>query len=254
MKPIVKIAALAMVMAIALALTACGGSASSSAASSGSASSAAASSSAASSEAASSEATSSEAASSEAASSEAASSEAASSASASAESASSASAESDKYTNEYFGIAYMLPDGWSFADPANVEEINSQAAATAAGAAIGMAAKSADGQSSVIVTIEEANDANSGQTAEAHLDAEVKQLTESASGNASFTTEKTTVTFPDTTTELPAAATELTVAGNSLQICQAVMEKDGDFLDIVILGPTQDSLSEALSGFHLILS
>ena len=92
MKTIGKIAALAMTLAMALALTACGGSgSSSSAASSASAS--------------------------------------ASSASASASSSASSEfeigkAEADTYTNEFFGVQFVLPEGYEFKDDAFLADLN----------------------------------------------------------------------------------------------------------------------------------
>lgn len=101
MKAFGKIAVLAMTLALAGVLTACGGSASSGSAS-GSAS---------------------EASASAAVSSAAASSEAASSA-ASAASFEPGTLQADTYTNEFFGVKFTLPEGFAFYDEAQMADMN----------------------------------------------------------------------------------------------------------------------------------
>lgn len=239
MKTIGKIAALAMTVGMALALTACGGSASSSAASSSSASASASSSSAST--------TSSSASASASAS--------ASTASASSSAASSASsASADYYENEYFAVSYTLPEGWKFAEDANLSELNSQIAAATSGARIDMAARSADETGLVVFAIEEANAENAGQTPETHLEAEVKQLTDSAtSGNVTATTESADLTFEGSDSNIPFMITALNSNGTEYHIGQACMQKDGDFFDILVMGPTEADITNTISGLKLIL-
>lgn len=237
MKTIGKIAALAMTVGMALALTACGGSASSSAASSSSASASASSSSAST--------TSSSASASASASTASASSSAASSAS---------SASADYYENEYFAVSYTLPEGWKFAEDANLSELNSQIAAAASGARIDMAARSADETGLVVFAIEEANAENAGQTPETHLEAEVKQLTDSAtSGNVTATTESADLTFEGSDSNIPFMITALNSNGTEYHIGQACMQKDGDFFDILVMGTTEADITNTISGLKLIL-
>ena len=101
MKTVGKIAALAMTLALAGVLTACGGSASSGSASA-SASAASASASAAASSASASTAASSAAASDFKAGEE----------------------QADTYTNEFFGVKFVLPEGFTFYDDAQMAELN----------------------------------------------------------------------------------------------------------------------------------
>ena len=121
MKTFGKVAVLAMAMALAVVLAGCGGSASSSAASSASASSASASATSAS-------------ASSTAASTTASSASASTSVSA----ASSAAAavfkagkvSGDTYTNEFFGVKFVAPSGFTFNDDAKMAEMNAAVGAS----------------------------------------------------------------------------------------------------------------------------
>ena len=121
MKTFGKVAVLAMAMALAVVLAGCGGSASSSAASSASASSASASATSASASSAATSTTASSA-----------------SASTSASAASSAAAavfkagkvSGDTYTNEFFGVKFVAPSGFTFNDDAKMAEMNAAVGAS----------------------------------------------------------------------------------------------------------------------------
>ena len=223
MKTVSKVAVLAMTLALAGALTACGSNASSSAAASSAASSSAAASSAAASSAAASTS--------------------ASAASASTTSASASSEAPDLYQNEFFGIDFELPAGWKFVDANALSDVNAQIASAAGNGEIDMVAASGDGTSLVIVTIEDA----AGQTADAHLEAAVDAILSSATGNHSYTSESATVSFGDR--QLPASITKLATDGTEVWIGQACDGKDNYFFDITVLGTSEDSVMNTFSAF-----
>ena len=52
---------------------------------------------------------------------------------------------------------------------------------------------------------------------------------------------------------MPAASTSLTVNGAELHVLQAVAEKEGNFLSIVVQGPTEDDVNAALTGLVVAL-
>ena len=252
MKTVGKIALLAMTLAMAGVLTACGGSASSgvasSAASSAAASSAASASAAAASPAAASSATAS--ADSAAASSEAASATASAdtsaSAAASAEAAGEGTEAADLYTNEFFRVQFELPEGWSFVDENTPAGMNDLPAGVAQGGRVDMVATSGDGAETCIIAVITANDENAGQTAEEHLRSELDQMNIDVEGTASYETMDATIDFGDSRS-IPAATTTINVNGNQACIGQACAEVDGNFLDIAIIGADQKSVSNLFS-------
>ena len=195
MKTIGKIAALAMTLALAGVLTACGGGASSSAASSSASASSA--------------------------------SAAASSASAATSSASaSASSEApDVYTNEAFGLRFYLPDGWKFTDAESLKSMNSVVTSAAGSENLDMVAVSSDGKTSVLIGIIEPSDATKGKTAQDILKAQADELTKALEGsNYAFESKEAEVTFDGLDRTLPANITTMTVEGTTIAIGQAVAE------------------------------
>lgn len=229
MKTIGKIAVLAMTLSLAFVLTACGGSSSSSAASS----SASASASAASSAAASSESAS------------------ASAASASA-SASSEAANLDTYENEFFGIKFHLPEGWTFESADTIKGFNELISAASQGAELDMVATNADSSQVVLVSIEQPNDKNAGKTAEQYLEAQEQETKDSLQGNVAYTSTSVTMTFSGLDRELPATLTDLDINGVKICMCEAVAEKDGYFLSMIAMGATEDEVTKAFESFAAI--
>lgn len=226
MKTIGKIAALALTLSLAFVLTACGGSSSSSAASSSASASA---SSAASSSAASDSAS-------------------ASSASASA-SASSAAATADTYENEFFGINFHLPEGWTFVDKEALKSFNEIIAALSQNAELDMLASNADSSQMVMVTIEAPSAANSGKTAEQYLEAQNEETKNALEGNIAYTSTSATITFEGLDRELPATVTNLDINGAKICLVEAVAEKDGYFFTATAIAATQDEATKAFENF-----
>ena len=220
MKTIGKIAVLAMTMSLAFVLTACGGSASSSAASSS-------------------------------ASASAASASASTSASASSASAASSAASDDAnaYVNDFFGLKFNLPEGWSFVDAASLKGANEVIAAAAANAQVDMVAMNADKSQIVIAGIEKASDKTAGMTAEKYLEAEEQEMTTSIGGNYSLTSTSAEVTFAGIDRKLPASITTLNVNGAKLVICQTVAEKDGSFFSAIAMGASEEEVTKAFENF-----
>ena len=234
MKTISKIAVLALSLALAGALSACGSSASSSA-SAASASSASAS-------------AASETASAASASASAASTDAASSAAAASESAQAASA-SDYYKNDYFGIIFNLPEGWTFVDASSIESMNAQLSGLGQGEA-DMIASANDSSMAVVVTVEEPGESTAGQDAETHLDAAVEKTLESVQGsNVSYVSNGATVEFEGVNREIPAMITKVANDGAELWIGQACAEVDGAYFNISIVAPTEEDVNAIFTYF-----
>ena len=234
MKTISKIAVLALSLALAGALSACGSSASSSA-------------SAASATSASTSATS-ETASAASASASAASTDAASSAAAASESAQAAST-SDYYKNDYFGIIFNLPEGWTFVDASSIESMNAQLSGLGQGEA-DMIASANDSSMAVVVTVEEPGESTAGQDAETHLDAAVDKMLESVQGsNVSYVSNGATVEFEGVNREIPAMITKVANDGAELWIGQACAEVDGAYFNISIVAPTEEDINAIFTYF-----
>ena len=234
MKTISKIAVLALSLALAGALSACGSSASSSA-SAASASSASAS-------------AASETASAASASASTASTDAASSAAAASESAQAAST-SDYYKNDYFGIIFNLPEGWTFVDASSIESMNAQLSGLGQGEA-DMIASANDSSMAVVVTVEEPGESTAGQDAETHLDAAVEKTLESVQGsNVSYVSNGATVEFEGVNREIPAMITKVANDGAELWIGQACAEVDGAYFNISIVAPTEEDVNAIFTYF-----
>ena len=234
MKTISKIAVLALSLALAGALSACGSSASSSASA---ASATSASTSAAS-----------ETASAASASASAASTDAASSAAAASESAQAAST-SDYYKNDYFGIIFNLPEGWTFVDASSIESMNAQLSGLGQGEA-DMIASANDSSMAVVVTVEEPGESTAGQDAETHLDAAVEKTLESVQGsNVSYVSNGATVEFEGVNREIPAMITKVANDGAELWIGQACAEVDGAYFNISIVAPTEEDINAIFTYF-----
>ena len=226
MKTISKVAVLALTLALAGALSACGSSASSTSASAASASASAASASAASSAAAASE-----------------------SAQAASASASAAAEEINHYENEFFGIAFNLPEGWTFVDQAEIESMNAQLSGIAKGN-VDMIAKSADSSTAVVVTLEEASEKTAGKDAEAYLQAAVDDMVASINGsNVAYESNGGTVEFEGINRSIPAMVTKITNDGAELWIGQACAEVDGAYFNISIVAPTEEDINAIFTYF-----
>ena len=218
MKTISKVAVLALTLALAGALSACGSSASSTSASAASASASAASASAA------------------------------SSAAAASESAQAASA-SDYYKNDYFGIIFNLPEGWTFVDASSIESMNAQLSGLGQGEA-DMIASANDSSMAVVVTVEEPGESTAGQDAETHLDAAVEKTLESVQGsNVSYVSNGATVEFEGVNREIPAMITKVANDGAELWIGQACAEVDGAYFNISIVAPTEEDINAIFTYF-----
>lgn len=233
MKAIEKIMVAALALVMALALAACGGSSSSSSAADSSASSADTASSAASDSAAT-ETESTEAADEDA------------------EAADAEAIEGDKYENEYFGIAFFLPDGWSFVNEDALDGLVT--AAVEESGQLEMAAEPEDKSVTVLVEVVPANEETSGMTAEEFLQEKSDESLELAGdGNVSYTTETATITFDGSDMELPAVVANYSFNGAEMSSCHIAEEKEGNILDIYVIGPTEEEVNAAVSNFKAIL-
>lgn len=233
MRTVGKIAVLAMTLALAGVLTACGGSGSASSAAS-SASSAAENSAAA-------------AASSESASVEAAAASAAAEGKA-AESADAEQAGADAWNNEMFGFKFEKPEGWVFATE---DEIASRNQSNPAGpnSEIVMMALSPDKSTMVEVSIDESG---TDATPDAHLDARVetmkKTIDAQTNGNDEFSVDNVTFGFTSGDS-LPARMITAKAGDTTLYGFLDSAQKDGAFFDVSIQGHDKEAVSTVASCF-----
>ena len=116
-----------------------------------------------------------------------------------------------------------------------------------------MAATSAEKDCVVIVTVEEANGSNAGQTAEEYLAAKTDQITSNLEGTYSYSTVDATVTFQGIDRELPATITNLSANGVNVVLGQAVAEKDGDFFCVIVTGQTEEQVTNVFESFTAII-
>lgn len=248
MKHIGKIAALAMTLSLAFVLTACGGGASSSAASSA-ASSASASSASASAASASASSASASAASASAASASASS----AAASASSASAQNLDAEINEYTNDFFGIEYDLPEGWTFSTIEQIANMNVAIQEGGSDMKIELIAEDAAQQAMVIVTTHPAGGSTAGLDAAAFLDKHATEMVQSFKGeNVSYEATDATVTFNGLTRELPAKVFNGTTNGAPFCMVVAVAEKEGNFMGITAFSISEEAAMNAIKSFSAI--
>ena len=217
MKAIAKIVVLAMTLALAFALTACGGNSTSGPSAS---------------------------------SDKTADSSAGAPAGSESKEASSSSAQQEmNYSNDYFGLVYSLPAGWAYTDAETLAAASSPIASVAKSEGFAMAAMSADGETAIAIAIAEPDDEAADMTAEGFLNAQTERLESSLEGSYSYTTESVEITFSGMTRTLPANITTITENGKSLYIGQAVDEKGGTFLDVIAMGPSREDVETAFSAF-----
>ena len=230
-----RFAASAMALSLALALGACGGNAASSTESAS---------------ADASESVASETATSEVAAENAENAEAAQSSDASTTTEADAP---DTYTNEFFGIAYNLPEGWSFQDTATLEQENNLVAVLSQNATLDMAAMDAEKNQVVLVDIIAPDENTANLTAEQYLEAKQDEVIGSIEGNYTYETSSASVTFSGIDRELPASVMKLNVDGDTAYISQAVAEKDGGILYAAVVGRTEDEVLDAFKNFRSIV-
>ena len=247
MKTFGKVAVLAMAMALAVVLAGCGGSASSSAASSASASSASATSASASSTAASTTASS-------------------TSASTSASAASSATAavfkagkvNGDTYTNEFFGVKFVAPSGFTFNDASKMAEMNAAIGSSLTdesitkalenGAAYFDMACANENGTNVNVTIEHGGSTGaSALTPEQYLNVAKESLADQLKSSGAEVKDVEVTTFKNAAgKDLASMKVTLEVQGVTLYE-QLICLKAGDyFMNITATSQNQDDLEGLL--------
>jgi len=113
-----------------------------------------------------------------------------------------------------------------------------------------MIAAAPDGATSVIVALAEPSSATTGKTAADFLKTQVDDMQKALQGNFSYTSNDAEITFNGLTRTLPANITTMTIEGASLTLGQAVAEKDGYFLDIIVVGASEDDVLNAFKAFR----
>ncbi len=165
-------------------------------------------------------------------------------------SASTDAATADTYRNQSFGLVYHLPEGWGFTDISALKDSNATITATGDGETIDMVATAEDKSTSVIVSILPANEETKGKTADEILAAQIKQLnTGLDTAGVNYSTETTTLSFNGLDRELPAALTTITVDGKDAVLGQAIAEKDGYVLELIVSGASKDDVAKAFTNF-----
>ena len=114
---------------------------------------------------------------------------------------------------------------------------------------VDMVAASADGTTAVIVAVTEPNAQNTGKTAQDFLDAQVKELESGLQGTYAYESSSADITFNGMSRTIPAAITTITAEGKTLVIGQAVAEKNGAFLDVIVTGTNEADVTKAFEAF-----
>lgn len=157
------------------------------------------------------------------------------------------------YVNEFFGIKFYLPEGWSFVDKSAIEDLNNVAATASENAELDMLAMNADKSQVMLVSVEAPNEANAGMTAEQYLEAQEETMKENLEGNYSYSITSATLTFEGIDRELPMIMMNLNVNDVEVFICQAVAEQDGCFFNAVSVGSSEDEAINAFESFTAII-
>ncbi|MBR3318607.1 MAG: hypothetical protein IKG21_12385 [Atopobiaceae bacterium] len=160
----------------------------------------------------------------------------------------------DTYTNEFFGILYNLPEGWSFQDTATLEQENNLVAVLSQNATLDMAAMDAEKNQVVLVDIIAPDENTANLTAEQYLEAKQDEVIGSIEGNYTYETSSASVTFSGIDRELPASVMKLNVDGDTAYISQAVAEKDGGILYAAAVGRTEDEVLDAFKNFRALVA
>ena len=245
MKAYGKIAVLALTLAMVLALTACGGSGSSgSAAASGSASAASASASASAS---------------------ADSASAAASSSAAAERFESGAIQGDTYTNELFGVKFVLPEGFSFYDETQMADMNKLVGeitsdkdileALESGVAFFDMVAAAEGGDNLNVVIQYAGTpAAAAIDAAGYLEASAAMIPKQMedAGMTVKSVETGTYTNPKTGDEFPALSVNLEAQGMSLNEKIICLKASDYFMVATATSSNEAGLDTMLENFTLI--
>lgn len=168
------------------------------------------------------------------------------------ESTSQADANGGKvYTNDYFEIAFEPPANWTIVDASEAPTINSNFKALM-NDAIPLLAAASDGdvKDAVLLSRVEVSDATKGKTAadRVNANAEADKKTMEDAG-LKVTVNDATITLG--TEELPAKMFELTAEDGTKSYCvqSAKQGEDGDFLDIIVISPKEENITQICTYF-----
>ena len=159
-----------------------------------------------------------------------------------------AAEDADTYENEFFAISFELPEGWAFVSESELAAQSVESGAIAADAGIDALAVSEDGSMQVLIAYERATDGNAGQTAEQHLANSIEQSKAGIEQNDNYEYTSSDVSFDfESGRSIPLTLMDITVDGASATVGQACVEREGNFLDITVVGPDADTVAEIFS-------
>ena len=154
------------------------------------------------------------------------------------------------YVNDAFGISFTAPDGWNTIAGESLSQLNTPVKALTQDSAVEFVSADADGKNIVIVGVTQPTSADSqSMAAEQYLDSMVAETVRDLGGNYAYETTMATVTFNGLTRELPCAITKVTLDGNTFVLAQAAAEKDGHYLEMTVMGNTQDDVLKTFENF-----
>ncbi len=161
----------------------------------------------------------------------------------------SSTAGGEEWTNEYFNIAFVPPAGWTILDAASGPTVDSNLAALSADMKPIMVATPNDGTSNGVII---AREDPSAETADITAEARVKAIAEEdkkAIEGAGLKFEASDGTLSIGTDQLPASEYKMTASDGTVSYCLQGVKKtsEGDFLTIVVMGDSEDALTNNVS-------
>ena len=114
---------------------------------------------------------------------------------------------------------------------------------------IDMVAANADTTSSMVLSIVNRKVANASKSASKLLETQAKELQKRLESDYSCTSNETKVTFEGSKQETPVIVTTASKDDKTLAIGQAVVEKDGHYLNLVSFGTNQEDVVNSFAGF-----
>ena len=160
------------------------------------------------------------------------------------------SSTTKSYGNDYFGIDFNLPEGWTIEGVSATQSVaGGDVDTTGSASEIDMVAVNQDNTACVIVAVGEANDNTAGMIADSYLETRQNESIASLGSNYSYVATTASVTFAGIDRALPAYILNLEEDGNKCSICQAVAEKDGNFMSMTSIAETEDEAIAAFENF-----
>lgn len=115
-----------------------------------------------------------------------------------------------------------------------------------------MVAAKADNTSSVLLAVVNRKITNASKSASKLLDNQATELRKKLESDYTCTSNEVNVKFEGAKQEIPVIVTTVSKDDKAIAIGQAVVEKDGHYLDLVSFGATQEDVVNSFSGFKSV--